>query len=84
MLKLESIVEDLSRSTTVHEGFRLWLTSMPSRSFPLLVLQNSTKLTNEPPNGVKANINSTFNNMENSAFESAQASSPWIPFVHEF
>jgi dynein heavy chain, axonemal len=47
---LQAIVEELGRETCqVHEDFRLWLTSMPSPHFPLLVLQSSLKLTLEPP-----------------------------------
>ncbi len=47
---LEKIVENLSeRGGDVHEDFRLWLTSMPCNYFPVPVLQNGIKLTNEPP-----------------------------------
>jgi dynein heavy chain, axonemal len=70
MLKLESIVEDLSReSTIVHEDFRLWLTAMPSSTFPVLVLQNGLKLTNEPPQGVKAKVKNAFTSMSLEQFE---------------
>ena len=70
MLKLESIVEDLGReSNSVHEDFRLWLTSMPSPTFPVLVLQNGIKLTNEPPNGVKSNMNRIYNDLTTDSFE---------------
>lgn len=73
MLKLESIVEDLGRETSVcHEDFRLWLTSMPSPIFPVLVLQNGMKLTNEPPKGVKANVNRGFNDMTEETFEAVK------------
>jgi len=78
MLALEMIVEGLSSGTTeVHADFRLWLTSMPSTTFPVLVLQNGIKLTNEPPKGVKANINRTFYDLSEEQYESCSKPDAW-------
>ncbi|XP_053995639.1 dynein axonemal heavy chain 1-like [Hylaeus anthracinus] len=55
MPELDTLVEVLSRGKS-HRDFRLWLTSAPSPDFPVSILQNSTKMTIEPPRGIKANM----------------------------
>ncbi|NXD64149.1 DYH1 protein, partial [Eolophus roseicapillus] len=55
MPSLERLVEGIDPSQ-VHQDFRLWLTSLPSDHFPVSILQNGSKMTIEPPRGVKANL----------------------------
>ncbi|XP_071611851.1 dynein axonemal heavy chain 1 [Heliangelus exortis] len=55
MPSLERLVEGIDPSK-VHQDFRLWLTSLPSKDFPVSILQNGSKMTIEPPRGVKANL----------------------------
>eukprot|EP00658_Telonema_sp_P-2_P083320 TRINITY_DN8993_c0_g2_i1.p1 TRINITY_DN8993_c0_g2~~TRINITY_DN8993_c0_g2_i1.p1 ORF type:complete len:4024 (-),score=1669.66 TRINITY_DN8993_c0_g2_i1:145-12216(-) len=39
-----------------HEDSRIWITAEPHPSFPIGLLQMSIKLTNEPPQGIKAGL----------------------------
>ncbi|TMW63012.1 hypothetical protein Poli38472_005630 [Pythium oligandrum] len=65
MPKLEKIVEDLAQRSDDEcvSTFRLFLTSFPASYFPVTVLQNGIKLTNEPPKGIRANLIRSFNTL---------------------
>ncbi|XP_041081390.1 dynein heavy chain 1, axonemal [Polyodon spathula] len=62
MPSLERLIETIDVDK-VHRDFRLWLTSLPSNKFPVSILQNSSKMTIEPPRGIKANLMKSYSSL---------------------
>jgi len=81
MMSLERIVESLQTDPLVHDEFRLWLTSMPSPQFPVLVLQNGIKVTSEPPKGMRSNLLRTFGEFSPEFLDASSKSVAWRKLV---
>ncbi|BFZ25685.1 hypothetical protein BsWGS_28724 [Bradybaena similaris] len=70
MLSMETIVKDIAeKPNDIHPDYRLFLSSMPAKHFPVSVLQNSVKVTNEPPKGLRSNMRRAFAEITASFFE---------------
>jgi dynein heavy chain len=52
-----------------HPNFRLFLSADPSNGIPIGILDRSVKLTNEPPQGLNANLVRAFANFKKEDFE---------------
>jgi dynein heavy chain len=56
-----------------HKDFRLFLSAEPppglEKGLPISLLQNSIKLTNEPPEGLQANLTRAWNNFNEEILE---------------
>ncbi|EDO31800.1 predicted protein [Nematostella vectensis] len=82
MLAMETTIKDLTNNEAeVHEDFRLFLSSMPTKAFPVTVLQNSVKVTNEPPKGLRANTKRAFGELMADPFESHVLGVRWRKLV---
>ncbi|XP_033076049.1 dynein heavy chain 10, axonemal [Trachypithecus francoisi] len=57
---LKALEKSLERITKPHPDFRLWLTTDPTKGFPIGILQKSLKVVTEPPNGLKLNMRATY------------------------
>ena len=71
MTNLEQICDNFD-ANKIHPDFRLWLTSMPTESFPTSILQNGIKITKEPPKGMRANLRNTYIKLDNSKLNCCQ------------
>lgn len=69
MKRLENILESVR---DFHRDFRLWITTDPTPTFPIGILQKSLKVVTEPPNGLKLNLRSTFFKVQSEMLESCQ------------
>ncbi|KAL2609519.1 hypothetical protein R1flu_028092 [Riccia fluitans] len=82
MIPMERIIEKfLPEKAETHPDFRLWLTSFPSKDFPVPVLQNGIKLTNEPPKGVRANMLSSYTAITEEFLEGCSKKATWKKLV---
>ncbi|KAH8387117.1 hypothetical protein KR093_004852, partial [Drosophila rubida] len=82
MRVLETIVRNLTLGITkANPEFRLYLSSMPTQSFPISVLQNSVKITNEPPKGIKANVIGALSDLKVEFFEHHVQTNKWRAIV---
>ncbi|KAI9333548.1 dynein heavy chain and region D6 of dynein motor-domain-containing protein [Obelidium mucronatum] len=68
MSRLENIIKGFAEND-IHNNFRLFLSSMPSRIFPSSVLQDGVKVTNEPPKGLRANLARSFADISRDMFD---------------
>lgn len=69
----------------IHPDFRLFLSSMPADYFPVAVLQNSLKLTTEPPRGLKANLKRCYANYSQDFMDSVPSKDTvWRKLVFNF
>ncbi|XP_054476940.1 dynein axonemal heavy chain 5 isoform X2 [Anoplopoma fimbria] len=57
---MDELMDTVTEMDSVHDCFRLWMTTEVHRHFPITLLQMSIKFTNEPPQGLKAGLKRTY------------------------
>eukprot|EP00118_Oscarella_pearsei_P013116 m.101587 g.101587 ORF g.101587 m.101587 type:complete len:941 (+) comp37133_c1_seq12:11486-14308(+) len=57
---LEELLLTMTDTETIHEQFRLWITTEVHEKFSINLLQISIKFTNEPPQGIKAGLKRSY------------------------
>lgn len=84
LIELEELVEQMAdvNEKKPHPDFRLFLTTSSTNTFPRFLLQESIKMTKDPPKGIKSNVLQLYNNINNSKqeklfFESCQKQEEW-------
>jgi dynein heavy chain len=80
MAEMEQIL--FPKDKVIDPNFRLWITCEKTNEFPLGLLQLAIKVTIEPPKGLKAGLNTTFNTMVNQDFlEKVEPYDKWRSIV---
>ena len=75
MPKLESLFENIPEGC--NKDFRMWLTTAPSKVFPVTILQKGVKLTYEPPKGIKNSLIRSYLSFDSRKFEDCQKPGAW-------
>jgi hypothetical protein len=60
---LELALLAATQARSAHDEMQLWITCEPTPAFPIGLLQSSIKVTNEPPQGIRAGLKRTFGSM---------------------
>lgn len=67
--KLEKIFDSICANPSTSKDFRMWLTSLSNKQFPVSLLHKCLKLTFEPPKGVKNNLLRSYMALDQSQFD---------------
>ena len=62
--------------------FRLFLTGMPSNVLPISIIQNSIKLTQEPPRGLRQSILRSYGTFDEKFYESCKLGYSFKKFIY--
>lgn len=66
---MDELMDIIVEAETVHDAFRLWMTTEVHKRFPITLLQMSIKFTNEPPQGLRAGLKRTYGGESRNSFK---------------
>ncbi|KAM4687754.1 dynein axonemal heavy chain 5 [Discoglossus pictus] len=78
---LDELMDTIVETETVHDSFRLWMTTEVHKQFPITLLQMSIKFTNEPPQGLKAGIKRTYGGVSQDLLD-VSSMVQWKPMLY--
>eukprot|EP00761_Pharyngomonas_kirbyi_P000786 gb/GECH01000787.1/.p1 GENE.gb/GECH01000787.1/~~gb/GECH01000787.1/.p1 ORF type:complete len:1788 (+),score=484.11 gb/GECH01000787.1/:1-5364(+) len=59
--ELENLFQSIEKEEIEYDpSFRIWITTEPTDKFPINLLQGGIKITNEPPEGIKASLRRSY------------------------
>ncbi|KAF2977906.1 hypothetical protein EK904_008425, partial [Melospiza melodia maxima] len=79
---LDELMDTVIETETVHESFRLWMTTDIHKQFPIALLQMSIKFTNEPPQGLRAGLKRTYSVGVSQDLLDASKMVQWKPLLY--
>jgi dynein heavy chain len=80
METLEKLIDAISYEE--NSQFRLFLTGMPSKVLPISIIQNSIKLTQEPPRGLRQSILRSYGSFDDKFYESCKMGYKFKRFIY--
>ncbi|XP_051871749.1 dynein axonemal heavy chain 5 [Pristis pectinata] len=78
---MDELLDTLTTTETMHDGFRTWITTEVHPKFPINLLQSSIKFTNEPPQGVKAGLKRTYSSISQEQLDVSNMPQ-WKPLLY--